>query len=167
VASGDCLKIQSNLNRLAEWCESNALELNVGKCKSIEFSRLRHPIEFSYMLGGIILDRVDSINDLGVIMDSKMSFTGHIDVAVGRTLAMLGCVKRLSRRFRDSYTLKTLHDSLVLPKLEYASCMGQLFCGAHIDRIERVQKKFVRYTFCVVWDGRICSIFFLLVHSFV
>jgi hypothetical protein len=29
------------------------------------------------MLGGIILDRVDSINDLGVLMDSKMSFTGH------------------------------------------------------------------------------------------
>jgi hypothetical protein len=51
----DCLKIQSNLNRLAEWCEANALELNVGKCKSITFSRLRHLIEFSYMLGGMIV----------------------------------------------------------------------------------------------------------------
>jgi hypothetical protein len=59
----DCLKIQSDLNRLVEWCEAKALELNVGKCKSIMFSRLRHPIEFSYMLGGIILDRVDYIND--------------------------------------------------------------------------------------------------------
>jgi hypothetical protein len=53
----------------------NALELNVGYCKSITFSRLRHPIEFSYMLGRNILDRVNSINDLGVIMDIKMSFT--------------------------------------------------------------------------------------------
>jgi hypothetical protein len=44
------------------------------------------------MLGGIILDRVD----LGVIMDNKMSFTGHIDVTIGRALAMLGFVKRLS-----------------------------------------------------------------------
>jgi hypothetical protein len=26
--------------------------------------QISHPIEFSYMLGGIILDRVDSINDL-------------------------------------------------------------------------------------------------------
>jgi hypothetical protein len=43
----DCLKIQSDLNRLAEWGEANALELKVGKCKSILFSRLRHPIEFS------------------------------------------------------------------------------------------------------------------------
>jgi hypothetical protein len=73
----DCLKIQSDLNRLAECCEANALELNVGKYKSITFSRVRLPIEFSYTLGGIILDRVDSINDLGVLMDSKMYFTGH------------------------------------------------------------------------------------------
>jgi hypothetical protein len=48
------------------------------------------------MLGGIILDRVDSVNVLGVIMDSKMSFTGHIDVTVGRASVMLGFVKRLS-----------------------------------------------------------------------
>jgi hypothetical protein len=52
------------------------------------------------MLGGNILDRVDSINDLGVIMDSRMSFTGHIDVTVGKALAMLGFVKRLSCEFR-------------------------------------------------------------------
>jgi hypothetical protein len=86
----DWLKIQSDLNRLAEWCEANALKLIVGKCKSITFSILRHPIEFLYMLGGIILDRVDSINDLGVIMDRKISFTGYVDVTVGRALAMLG-----------------------------------------------------------------------------
>jgi hypothetical protein len=54
------------------------------------------------MLGGIILDRVDSINDLGVIMNSKVSLTGYIDVTVGRALAMLAC------EFRDPFTLKTL-----------------------------------------------------------
>jgi hypothetical protein len=71
--------------------------------KSIPFSRLRHPIECSYMLGGIILDCVD----LGLIMDSKMSFTGHIDVTVGRALEMLGFVKRVSCELRNSYTLNS------------------------------------------------------------
>jgi hypothetical protein len=97
------------------------------------------------MLGGNILDRVDSINDLGVMMDSKMLFTGHIDVAVGKALAMLGVVKRLSCEFKDPYTLTTLYVSLVRPKLEYANYVWQPFCGTHIDRIERVQKKFARY----------------------
>jgi hypothetical protein len=54
-----------------------------------------------------------------------MSFTGHIDVTVGRALARLGFVKRLSLsfEFRDPYTLKTLYVSLVRPKLKYASCL--------------------------------------------
>jgi hypothetical protein len=55
------------------------------------------------MLGGIILDCVD----LGLIMDSQMSFTGHIDVTVGRALEMLEFVKRLSCEFRDPYTLNS------------------------------------------------------------
>jgi hypothetical protein len=61
-------KIHSALNRLVDWCGANSLELNVGKCKSITFLRIRHPVEFFYMLGGIIFDRVDSITDLGVVM---------------------------------------------------------------------------------------------------
>jgi hypothetical protein len=74
-----------------------------------------------------------------------MSFTGHIDVTVGKALAMLGFVKRLSCELRDPYTLKTLYVSVVRPKLEYASCVWRPFYGAHIDRIQRVQRKFVRY----------------------
>jgi hypothetical protein len=56
------------------------------------------------MLEGIILDRVDSITVLGVVMDCKMSFSRHIDVTVGKILAMLGFVKILSGEFRDPYT---------------------------------------------------------------
>jgi hypothetical protein len=74
-----------------------------------------------------------------------MSFTGHINVTVGKALAMMGFGKRLSCKFRDPYTLKTLYVSLVRPKLEYASCVWRPFYGAHINRIERVQRKFVRY----------------------
>jgi hypothetical protein len=34
-------------------------------------------------------------------MDSKMSFAEHLDIAVGKALAMLGFVKRISSEFRD------------------------------------------------------------------
>jgi hypothetical protein len=45
------------------------------------------------MLGGIILDRVDLITDLGVVMDNRMLFCRHIDVTVGKDLAILVFVK--------------------------------------------------------------------------
>jgi hypothetical protein len=38
------------------------------------------------MLEGIIVDRVDPITVLGVVMDSRMSFSRHIDVTVGQAL---------------------------------------------------------------------------------
>jgi hypothetical protein len=114
------------------------LELNVGKCKSITFWRLRHPVEFSYILGGIIFDRVDSITDLGIRMDSRMSFFKHIVPPVGKALAMLGFVKILSVELRDPYTLRTFYVSLVRPKFEYASCVWRPFYHVHVNRIDCV-----------------------------
>jgi hypothetical protein len=101
----DCLKIQSDLNKLSEWCDRNPLLLNVGKCKTITFSRSRHPVEFSYILGGTVLDWVSFINDLGVIMNKKMTFSEHVNVMVAKTFAMLGLIRRLLLEFRDPYTL--------------------------------------------------------------
>jgi hypothetical protein len=59
----DCMKIQSDLNKLSEWCERNSLFLNVDKCKTITFSKTRYPVEFAYMLARTMLDRESYIND--------------------------------------------------------------------------------------------------------
>jgi hypothetical protein len=40
-------------------------------------------------------------------MDSRLSFSWHIYVTVGKALAMLGFVKRLLVKFMDFYTLRT------------------------------------------------------------
>jgi hypothetical protein len=56
----DCMKIQSDLNKLSEWYERNSFFLNVAKCKTITFSRTRYPVEFAYMLAGTVLDQVSS-----------------------------------------------------------------------------------------------------------
>jgi hypothetical protein len=97
------------------------------------------------MLGGTVLDRVSSINDLGVIMDEKMTFSEHVDVMVAKTFAMLGFIRRLSLKFRDPYTLKSLLTSLVRPKQQYASCLWNPFYDVCVDRVERVQRRFIPY----------------------
>jgi hypothetical protein len=60
------------------------------------------------MMVGTVLDRVGSMNDLGVIMDEKMPFSEQVDVMAVKAFAMLGFIRRLSLEFRDSYTLKSL-----------------------------------------------------------
>jgi hypothetical protein len=96
------------------------------------------------MLGGVIRDRVDSITDLLVVMDSRMSFSMHIDVTIEKALAMLGVMKIFQGALRDPYTFTTL----VRPKLEYASCIWRWVCRkGSLDMC------------CENWDGRTCMIF--------
>jgi hypothetical protein len=130
----DCSTI--HLNKLSERCDRNSLLLNVGKCKTITFARSRHPVEFSYMLGGTVLDRLSSMNDLGVIMDEKMTFSEHVDVMVVKASAMPGFIRRLS----------SIYSSVVRSKLEYASCVWIPFYNVRVDRVERVQTWFIRYS---------------------
>jgi hypothetical protein len=88
---------------------------------------------------------VSFINDLGVIMDEKMTFSEHVDVIVAKAFAILGFIRRLSLEFRDPYPLKFLYTSLDRPKLEYASCVWNSLYDVRVERMERAQRRFIRY----------------------
>jgi hypothetical protein len=65
-------------------------------------------------------------------MDSNMSFTGHIDVTVGKALAMLGFVKRLSCKFefsRQNFTIKLRRFNFV----SFKAHVNPTSCHLNID----------------------------------
>jgi hypothetical protein len=76
---------------------------------------------FQYVIGDSDFKRVDVINDLGVLVDSRMSIAYHIESMVSKSAIMLGFIKWISREFNDSYTYKTLYVAFVRLGLEYAS----------------------------------------------
>jgi hypothetical protein len=57
----DCVRIQSDLNRLTEWCEFKSLPLNIKKCKIISFSKSTDTLEFAYILNGSVLAKVEFV----------------------------------------------------------------------------------------------------------
>jgi hypothetical protein len=83
-------------------------------------------------------------------MESIMSLIEHVDITV-ECFKNAGVWKRMSSVFRDPYTLKSLHVSLVLPKLEHTSCVWTPFYDVHVNRVGRVQRKFVRYALLELW----------------
>jgi hypothetical protein len=68
---------QQDLDRLQGWCCEKKYDLNAGKCKSISFFRGSKPMMFKYVIGDSDLERFDVINDLGVLIDSRMTFLCH------------------------------------------------------------------------------------------
>lgn len=105
----------------------------------------RTRIPFTYKLKNQPLSSASFVKDLGVVHDSKLLFDKHIDGIVNNALKALGFIMRNSTHFTQAKTLKVLYCSLVRSKLEYASQVWNPCYNTYIDRIERIQKKFLKY----------------------
>jgi hypothetical protein len=90
---------------------------------------------YDYSLNGQNFERVSVIRDLGVLMDSKLKFSEHVDVTVSKARQMLGFIMRDDRDFWDPYALQSLYVSLVMSKLEYASCVWMPYQNGCIARL--------------------------------
>jgi len=77
------------------------------------------PTFMSYSLQNISLDRIYSVNDLGVLLDPKHKFDYQLTSTVNKAMSVLGFIKRWSKEFHDPYTTKLLLTSLGRPNLEY------------------------------------------------
>ena len=141
----DCIKLQADLDRLSHWCDTNGMELNVKKCHLMVFGRGRGLTDEIYTINGCPLQSVSQIKDLGVVLDSNLSFKPHISMAVSKSLQMLGFIKRCAKDFLNIPSIKLLFCSLVRPHLDYCSCVWSPHYNVHIQAIERVQHKFLRF----------------------
>jgi hypothetical protein len=72
AGNSDFANAQAELDFISQWCIDSEMQLSLGKCKSISFTRSRYTKYFQYELSGHRLNSVDSICDLGVVLDSKL-----------------------------------------------------------------------------------------------
>lgn len=140
----DCLGLQSDLDALNKYCIENQLFLNTDKCHVITFTRKSAPISFNYMLNDTNLKRVDSTRDLGIIMDSKLTFGLHFDSIIQRSFRNLGFINRITKPFKKIITLKILYFSFVRSILDFGSVVWNPHFKQDIDKIEKVQRKFIK-----------------------
>lgn len=141
----DSEHLQRNLNMIAHWCDGNMLKLNVDKCYSISFSRNITPIVSSYTLLHQVLKISSEVKDLGVIFDTKLSFSQHINYVANSASKNLGFIMRSAKYFMNTELLKTLYYSLVLSKLEYASIVWYPIYMCHSLPLDRIHRRFLKY----------------------
>jgi hypothetical protein len=137
----EVLRLQGCIEEISRRCKLNKLVLNHLKCSIVSFTRKTKPLLFDYKINGSILTRRESIRDLGVIFDSKLSFGEHI---AGTAFRALGFVLRAGREFSDVATLKLLYITYVRSRLEYASLVWSPIYDVHSSLLERVQSRFLK-----------------------
>ena len=93
----------------------------------------------------MVIDRVNSFLDLGVLFSYNLSFKDHINNCIHKANSMLGFLIRFTKDFHDPYTLKVLYVSFIRSHLEYASIIWNPYYNNSSNRIESIQKRFFMF----------------------
>ena len=133
--------MNDDLIKLRNWCFDNRLLLKTEKTKLIvpgnrqTVSKLE---DFRLTLLGKELSPVDSVKDLGVVFDSKLSFNDHTTITVSSCMSALGQISRVKHVFRKNI-LVTIINSLVFSKLYYCSSVWSNTSASNIRKLQGVQ----------------------------
>ena len=92
-----------------------------------------HSVDFSVSFMGKTLTPVDSVRDLGVIMDSHLTYDSHISYLVSSCLSKLVQIKRVKKSF-DRDILMLIISSLVFCKMFY--CLS-VWSNTSINKIKK------------------------------
>lgn len=141
----DCEKIQADINALIRWCIKNKLKLNVGKCFFMNFTLKKNVIEYCFTIGNENLPQKSECKDLGIILDTKLTYESHIRGTVNSALRMLGFIKRVCRNFSSLKTAFLLFNAFVRSRLEFGSLVWNPLHDYKVNLLERPQRRFLRY----------------------
>ena len=135
-------KIEKDLHRVATRCCQNNLLINPEKTKFLLVGTRqltdKMPTFPSLSFLGKTLKPVDSAKDLGVTLDSHLTYTSHISNLFSTCISKLCQINRVKQSF-DKDTLILMITSLVFNKLFYCSCVWSNTSAANIKQLQLVQ----------------------------
>ena len=134
--------LEQDLLRVAAWCCENQLLINPDKTKFmlIATRQLRKRFSSSPVVSflGKSLEPVASAKDLGVTLDSHLTYDCHISNVVSSCVAKLCQINRVKNSF-DGKTLEQLISSLVFSKMLYCSTEWSNTSTTNIKKLQLVQ----------------------------
>ncbi len=86
------------------------------------------------------IEQVQEEKDLGVLFQSDLKFSKHINNCVNKANSILGLVKR-SFTYMDTEMFLPLYKTLVRPHLEYATAVWSPYFQKDILLLENVQRR--------------------------
>lgn len=142
--SSDQSLLQRDLNLIETWCSRWLMEPNTSKCKCMVVSRKKTNLIFQYSLNSTALSHASSYRYLGVLINTKLTWSEHISSVVTDTSRSLGYLKR-TLRLSPPEIRKIAYETFVRSKLEYASPIWSPYQDYLITSLESVQNRAARF----------------------
>ena len=81
--------------------------------------------------------------DLGILVNSSLSFNSHIDTIVAKSFNKLALINKVFRN-KTKYSITKLYKAYVRPILDYGSIIWYPYTSTNIGKLERVQRRMCR-----------------------
>ena len=141
----DAISLQIDFSAIHNWSLANDVPINLSKCNVISFHRKKLLVQFNYALNQHQVQRVVTISDLGIIMDSALTYQDHIEAVIAKAIKLVGFIKRSTVDFKSTHTIISLYRSIVLPIVTYGSVVWSPFTQTAFDKLEAIQHRLLRY----------------------
>ena len=138
----DCASLQKGLDKVYDWSVAHQLPISVRKCSCIVLGNV-DTLNTVYSIGKQPVDRVHEVRDLGIIVDSSLKFTSHINSIVAKANGRAALIHKCFVSRHPDVMVRAF-KVYVRPMLEYAVSVWSPCYNYAIDKVESVQRKFTK-----------------------
>ena len=142
----DVENLQRELEKLDKWANDNNMNFNGKKFQVVRYGpneELKNNTEYFSGVYDEIIERFNSVRDLGVQLSDDASFNEQIEKVVKKARQKSGWVFRTFYCRRPDF-LKQIFKSLVQPHIDYCSQLWMPLEGANMEKVEKVLRDFSR-----------------------
>ena len=131
--------LQEDIEKLFQWSNKWLLKFHPDKCVTLSINS-KMSEDRSYSMGNTKLKSVKQEKDIGIIIDSDLSFGEHISCKVNKANKVMGLIRR-TFSYLDNDMFRKLFKALVRPHLEYGSSVWHPNLLKDIRTVENVQRR--------------------------
>ena len=139
-------KLSVVMGSVAMWMEKNGLTLNASKTKAMLFGshfKLNKAGPLNVRIKNTPIETVSSFKYLGLHFDQTLSWNIHVDHITKSVVKYIGLFYRI-RKYLSQESLTILHNSLVLPRIDYCDGVWGNCSKFLRDKIDRLQNRSAR-----------------------
>ena len=151
----DCTILQSDIDKLNNWCHTNNMKFHPDKCKVVSIKASSNSNDnllyilpfanFSYNIGDTVINYETSEKDLGVMINNEFTWHEHQQLILTKASQIFGLTKRTCHFVSNPNRKRTLYLTLVRSMFEHCSPIWRPVESINIDKFERLQKNAVRW----------------------
>ena len=147
--------LQDDVDSLCRWSEKMLMSYNIGKCHTLHLGNKNPQKHYILSKSHQITDKdnsymkvhkmsnVEHEKDLGVIIDSKLSFKAHMETKLAKAKQLLGVIRSTFKFMTEEIFIK-LYKSIIRPHLEYADIVWAPTTKEYQDKLEKFQRRATR-----------------------